>query len=434
MQAGDITRLDADVVALKYSGGLFGATGRVANALGLREDDMRRALPSMGTLHVVPGDGRIRAKNAAFLHVAPISSFTHDDIRQFSVDVLRGLSLRLPQARHVGLTLHGVMFGMDLERSLRAELDGCIAAVGAGECPSRLERISIVNRDADEVQRLQETVRDVLPDGTIEAPQPSVDTVANFDVFISFKSEDASYARDVFDFLASHGVSAFFSRESLPHLGSDEYHAQIDKAIEKARHMVLVTASLEHATSQWVEYEWRLFLGERLAGRKSGNLISVIAGDMRIQDLPIGLRNREVIRCDPEELPRLLGYVRSEVDRVEPARLGALPRAQSPVLRTVSDFVVATTELLANVSWTEACARGQSLSLEGQRGWRLPTLEELRLIRQAALAPDRSCYWSSEEASSGEAFYMHFDDGHVGRGPKSFSNGLSAVFIKTLRT
>jgi hypothetical protein len=71
-----------------------------------------------------------------------------------------------------------------------------------------------------------------------------------------------------------------------------------------------------------------------------------------------------------------------------------------------------------------------SLSTDGEQGWRLPSLEELRLIQQAAAFPSEGCYWSGKEAPNGEAFYMHFDDGHVGRGPKAFSNGLCAVFVK----
>ena len=35
------------------------------------------------------------------------------------------------------------------------------------------------------------------------------------------------------------------------------------------------------------------------------------------------------------------------------------------------------------------------------------------------------------EAGEAEAFYMHFDDGHVGQGPKTFANGISAVFVKS---
>ena len=325
VEVGDISRLEADVVAVKYARGLFGAASTVAGELGVTDEELRRSLPSLGSLHLVPGQNRIGATQAAFLSVVPISFFTYDQIRQFAYDLLRALRIKAPHTRHLGLTIHGVVFGMSRDLSLRAELDGIIAALNAGEYPARLERITIVERNPLEARQLQDALSEALPDQAIEAGSPPPEPVeavgsdrptiaGGFDAFISYKSDDTIYARQVFEFLRSHGLRVFFSRESLPRLGSDEYHAQIDLAVERTRHMVVVTTSAEHAMAQWVQYEWRLFLGEKLAGRKDGNLITVIAGDMRIQDLPISLRNREVIVCVPDELPRLLEYTRSAAE------------------------------------------------------------------------------------------------------------------------
>lgn len=130
------------------------------------------------------------------------------------------------------------------------------------------------------------------------------------DVFISFKSEDEAFARQVYQRLVAEGATVFFSRESLPRLGSDQYREQIDAAIDGAHHMVLVTSSAEFAMSPWVKHEWGLFLGELLAGRKTGNLISVLAGGMPLNDLPISLRNREVLGLEPDQLDRLVEFTR----------------------------------------------------------------------------------------------------------------------------
>ena len=133
-----------------------------------------------------------------------------------------------------------------------------------------------------------------------------------YDAFVSFKSEDQRFARTVYDLLLSRGLKVFFSRESLPRLGSADYHREIDKAIDRARHMVVVGTSREHIESKWVEYEWRLFLGERLAGRKTGNLVTVLAGTLTPGDLPITLRNFEAIRLAPGEIERLPEYIGEE--------------------------------------------------------------------------------------------------------------------------
>ena len=329
IDVGNIVRYRCDVIAMKYQGLLAGGAGLVANALGIREPDIRRALPAIGASHLVGGDRKIGARFALFVHCAPVAEFTYEHIREFSADVLHILREQVPDARHVAMTVHGVRLGMDLDRSLRAHVNGWTRAVTTADCPAALERITVVNQNADHVREMQGVLRQLVPDAilrrpvaadpaTVQTPSPQAAKAERqpslFDIFISFKSEDEKYAQQVFAFLTGRGLRVFFSRQSLPRLGSDAYHAQIDRAIDQARHMVVVTSSRGNVTSQWVEYEWRLFLGERLAGRKAGNLVTAIVGDMTIDDLPISLRNREVIRCDGEGLERLAAYMHDDID------------------------------------------------------------------------------------------------------------------------
>lgn len=133
-----------------------------------------------------------------------------------------------------------------------------------------------------------------------------------YDVFISYKSQDEQHARVVYTILTSRGLNVFFSRASLPTLGSAEYHQQIDLAIERSRNMVVVTSAAKHVNSRWVEYEWRLFLGEKLAGRKQGNLVTVLAEGLSPSELPISLRHLEAIPLAPGDLERLVRYVARE--------------------------------------------------------------------------------------------------------------------------
>gem|GEM_PF-4977422 len=344
VEPADISRFEADVVALKYAGGLFGASLAVAKALGQTEASMQQKLPSVGALTLLPGMGRIKARQALFLRVVKLSSFDYTEIRQFSFDVLKGLGARAPETRHLALTVHGTGFGLSAAKTIHAEIYGCIEAVRAREFPPALERVSIVDRDQGLVRQFWAVLAKLLPEGRIEvpsgpgregaegdsersgsgvadavasgaasgAPAVTISPSAEYDVFISYKSEDTAYAQEVYDLLTGRGMRVFFSRESLPRLGSDEYHERIDSAIEKARHMVVVASSGEHATAKWVSYEWRLFLGEKLAGRKEGNLVTVVAGGMSIGDLPIGLRHREVIQLTPEDRDRLFQYLRED--------------------------------------------------------------------------------------------------------------------------
>jgi hypothetical protein len=138
--------------------------------------------------------------------------------------------------------------------------------------------------------------------------QPTADATAAL-VFISAKSEDYEHAGKVYRFLVKSGVRVFFSHESLPQLGNSDYGAEIDRALDEARHMIVVTSSVEHVTSSWVKEEWMTFISEKRSGRKCGNLVTVVIGTIDPGALPISLRRYEVIRLEENALERLLRYV-----------------------------------------------------------------------------------------------------------------------------
>lgn len=115
------------------------------------------------------------------------------------------------------------------------------------------------------------------------------------DVFISHKSEDFIKAKKVYDCFVSNGISAFLSEMSLPALSNADYSAEIDKALERASNIVVIATSKENVLSGWVQYEWSAFANEKRSGRKTGNIITLLDNGMPISDLPILLRQFEVI-------------------------------------------------------------------------------------------------------------------------------------------
>ena len=141
-----------------------------------------------------------------------------------------------------------------------------------------------------------------------------------FDVFISAKSEDYEHARRVYSFLIQRGVRAFFSLESLPKLGVADFRKQIDDALDRATHMIVVASAAEYAVSSWVEAEWGFFVNEKRSGRKSGNLITVTFGSLQPEDLPPSLRYYEVIPWKPQCQEAILGYVTLGAEPAEQQR------------------------------------------------------------------------------------------------------------------
>ena len=62
-----------------------------------------------------------------------------------------------------------------------------------------------------------------------------------YDVFISSKSEDYEYAREIYTFLINNGISVFFADEELKNNGSSEYSESIDQAIDASTQMMVFT-------------------------------------------------------------------------------------------------------------------------------------------------------------------------------------------------
>lgn len=87
-------------------------------------------------------------------------------------------------------------------------------------------------------------------------------------------------------FLGFVQVNVFFSRKSLPELGVSDYRKQIDEALDRATHMVVVTSSVDNVQSPWLEAEWGVFVNEKRSGRKPGNLVTVMVGAVKHSDLP----------------------------------------------------------------------------------------------------------------------------------------------------
>ena len=111
-----------------------------------------------------------------------------------------------------------------------------------------------------------------------------------YDVFISSKSEDYEYAREIYTFLVNNGISVFFADEELKNNGSSAYSESIDQAIDASAHMIVFASKIDYINSTWVKSEWRAFTNEIRSGRKKGNIITILK-DIRANSLPLVLRN-----------------------------------------------------------------------------------------------------------------------------------------------
>ena len=316
-----------------------------------------------------------------------------------------------------------------------------------------------------------------------------MDSQNKYDVFISCKSEDYAYAREIHDFLTSENYSVFLADADLRKEGRARYGKVIDEALESATHLVLFASKPSYVVSTYVEEEWRIFLEEQRSGRKSGNLLTVRKG-FDIANLPISLRGSQSFTFDEyrsivDFLPMAEKRVVSQRNRVY--KIGDYyddGKKQGVVFEVTADGqhgkIVSPTESSKEIQWSSdkkeqkrligaddkyngASNMAKVQQIEGWRekypafawcadlgeGWYLPAIEELREIalngaihaavnrtlatKGTKLTSEWDLYWSSTEdsyqLSSGEfcAWFVDMYDGIAYDGSKDNDYYVRAV-------
>ena len=136
----------------------------------------------------------------------------------------------------------------------------------------------------------------------------------NYDVFISFKSEDSDLAEKVYNLCQRHMKVPFWSKRTLSQLSKSDYAEMIDMALDNSKHFVVVLSKKEYLQTEWVSYEMRTFFNELKEGRKvDGNFI-IVATDSLAEELkadkkllPIAYRNCEIIKMSDYE--SIMSYI-----------------------------------------------------------------------------------------------------------------------------
>jgi hypothetical protein len=146
---GDVTKVDADVLVLKFADRLRGADFAVARAFGLESLRIE-----MNSHRFFPSEGRIRASEILFLGVGPLYTFEYQEIMRFGRTSLELIALERPQARCVALTIHGPGYGLDE----LASTDSLVRGLVSGSRYFRTEnaKVILVERLRSRCERLED--------------------------------------------------------------------------------------------------------------------------------------------------------------------------------------------------------------------------------------------------------------------------------------
>jgi hypothetical protein len=150
---GDALEINADVLALKYGQEYYGVDELVSERLARQGIDQSRMQPRPGGFRLVPSSAAIGARNVLFVGVVDLYDFGYREIRDFGRRVLSALAGAAPQTRHVAARVHGAGYGLEEIEAFEAELAGFLDAIGSGDIPKSLEKISVVECNPGRVAR-----------------------------------------------------------------------------------------------------------------------------------------------------------------------------------------------------------------------------------------------------------------------------------------
>ncbi len=144
---------------------LYGVDAEAVSVLEEAGTSIQPLLPKQNGFRLIPTNGAVPAKRVLFVGVSDLRRFDYAGIRAFATRTLSALAGALPSTRRLGITVHGVGYGLDESESFRAELAGLLAALESGDYPAELENVVIIERNAARAARLSSLIEAILPAG-----------------------------------------------------------------------------------------------------------------------------------------------------------------------------------------------------------------------------------------------------------------------------
>ena len=157
----DVCITACDVLILKYAQAFYGADSVVSKALVEGAKKQIQIEPKPDEYVLIPSCGAITAPQVLFVGVVPLRNFEYLAIRSFTSKALRIVSEKLPNVKHVAMTMHGAGYGLDEREAFLAQLGGIMDALAEETTPSK---ISIVERDSGRAKRLKNILWETWPE------------------------------------------------------------------------------------------------------------------------------------------------------------------------------------------------------------------------------------------------------------------------------
>lgn len=168
-------------------------------------------------------------------------------------------------------------------------------ALNSQEGLSLIDSLQGDNAYSDVVSKIMKEVatRDVRISSVIERIRYEIREFG-FDVFISCKSQDYEYAREIYSYLKQNGLRPFLADMSIKEVGIDQYTALIGEVINVCQSMVVFATNVDYLQTPYVIAEWHAFINDINTGHKpNAKIVTVLSPEVDIHSLPTWLRDKQ---------------------------------------------------------------------------------------------------------------------------------------------
>lgn len=149
IDAGDVTAVAGDVLAVKHAQAFLGVARTVAADLRLSEG------PAVGAHMLHPAPAAYGARELLLVGTPDLWTAGYTTIRDLARRVLAILAVERPGCRRLLTTIHGPGYGLDETEAFLAQIGGFVDALRDGTYPAALDAISVVEVDEARIERLR---------------------------------------------------------------------------------------------------------------------------------------------------------------------------------------------------------------------------------------------------------------------------------------
>lgn len=173
----DAFDIQADVMLLKYAQAAYGLDREVIRRLNEKGALIDPRLPKISGYFQTGSLGVTKTKDIMFVGVAKLRNFEYAEIREFGKKALASLASALPSVKSIITTVHGVGYGLDEYEAFKSLIAGMIDAIRNDDFPDKLKEIIFTETAKGRYNRLNNSLNELFPDGTIDTSQLYDDSI-----------------------------------------------------------------------------------------------------------------------------------------------------------------------------------------------------------------------------------------------------------------